>query len=50
MCYIDLISKAHGVETMGHKFAGEKPDYCEIVDDLPQFEGSSNGELVNDYK
>jgi hypothetical protein len=35
---------------VGHIFVGEKPDFYEIVDGLPQFEGSSNGELVNDYK
>ena len=35
---------------MGHIFVGEKPDYYEITDALPQFEGSSDGKLVNDYK
>ena len=35
---------------MGHIFVGEKADFYEIVDDLPQFEGSSNRELANDYK
>jgi len=39
-----------GLKTIGHIFVGVKPDFCEIVDDLPQFEFSSNGELVNDYK
>jgi hypothetical protein len=29
---------------------GEKPDFYDIADDLPQFEGSSNGVLVNDYQ
>ncbi len=39
-----------GLRTMGHIFVGEKADYNEIWDDLPQFEGSSNGEFVNDHK
>lgn len=39
-----------GLKTMGHIFVGEKSDFYEIVDDLPQYEGSSHGELVNDYK
>ncbi len=39
-----------GLETIGHIFVGEKADFYEITDALPQFEASSNGELVNDYK
>lgn len=39
-----------GLTTMGHIFVGEKSDFYEISDDLPQFEGSSNGQLVNDYR
>ena len=39
-----------GLKTMGHIFVGEKSDFYEIVDDLPQYDGSSNGELVSDYK
>ena len=39
-----------GLKTIGHIFVGEKADYYEISDGLPQFEGSSNGELVGDYK
>jgi len=38
-----------GLKTLGHIFVGEKPDFFEISDDLPQFEGSSKGELVDDY-
>lgn len=38
------------LKTIGHIFVGEKSDYYEITDELPQFEGSSNGELVDDYK
>lgn len=39
-----------GLKTIGHIFVGEKADYYEISDGLPQFEGSSNGGLVGDYK
>ena len=38
------------LNTIGHIFVGEKSDFYEINDDAPQFEGSSDGELVNDYK
>ena len=39
-----------GLKTLGHIFVGEKADFCEITDDLPQFQGSSDGEFVGDYK
>ena len=39
-----------GLKTIGHIFVGEKPDYYDITDDLPKFEGSSNGQLPGDYK
>jgi hypothetical protein len=39
-----------GLKTIGHIFVGEKADFYEIVDELPQFVGSSKGKLVNDYK
>ena len=39
-----------GLKTMGHIFVGEKSDFYEITDGLPQFKGSSVGELVGDYK
>ena len=39
-----------GLRTIGHIFVGEKCDFYEITDDLPQFPGLSNGELVDDYK
>ena len=39
-----------GLKTMGHIFVGEKSDFCDITDELPQFEESSDGQLVNDYK
>jgi hypothetical protein len=38
------------LKTVGHIFVGEKADYYEITDDLPQFDGSSNGVLVDDYQ
>ena len=38
------------IKTIGHIFVGEKSDFYEIDDNMPQFEGSSDGELVNDYK
>lgn len=36
------------LNTVGHVFVGEKPDFYEITDDLPQFEGSSTGQLEDD--
>ena len=39
-----------GLQTIGHIFVGEKADFYEINDGLPQFEGSSDGALVDDYK
>lgn len=39
-----------GLRTIGHIFVGEKPDFYDIVDELPQFEASSDGALVDDYK
>jgi hypothetical protein len=38
-----------GLKTIGHIFVGEKPDYYDIDDELPQFQASSHGELVDDY-
>ena len=38
-----------GLKTIGHILVGEKSDFYEITDDLPQFAGSSNGVLVDDY-
>ena len=38
------------LETMGHIYVSEKPDFYKINDDLPKFEGSSDGTLANDYK
>lgn len=39
-----------GLRTIGHIFVGEKSDFYEITDSLPQYAGSSDGALVNDYK
>jgi hypothetical protein len=39
-----------GLRTIGHIFVGEKCDFYEITDSLPQYQGSSDGALVNDYK
>lgn len=39
-----------GLKTIGHIFVGEKCDFYEITDDLPQFAGSSGGKLVDDYQ
>ena len=36
------------LNTMGHIFVGEKPDFYEISDSLPQFEKSSDGGLEDD--
>ena len=44
------LDDSSGLKTMGHIFVGEKPGFYHIDDDLPQFEASSDGELVNDYK
>lgn len=38
------------LKTMGHIFVAEKPNFYEITDGLPQFEGSSDGQLADDYK
>ncbi len=38
------------LKTMGHIFVAEKADFYQIHDDLPQFAGSSNGKLPDDYK
>lgn len=41
---------ATGLKTIGHIFVGEKADYYDITDGLPQFESSSDGRLVDDYR
>jgi len=37
------------LRTMGHIFVGERLSFYDIADDLPQFEGSSKGQLTDDY-
>lgn len=37
------------LETIGHIFVADKSEFYEITDDLPQFEGSSDGKLEGDY-
>ncbi|MDX1405225.1 MAG: GFA family protein [Woeseiaceae bacterium] len=44
------IDRPTGLKTMGHIFVGEKADFYEIDDDLPRFQGSSDGKLAGDYK
>ena len=39
-----------GLRTIGHIFVGEKSDFYEIDDELPQFEASSDGKFAGDYK
>jgi hypothetical protein len=39
-----------GLKTIGHIFVGEKCDFYEIADGLPQYQFSSYGALVDDYK
>ena len=39
-----------GLKTIGHIFVAEKCDFYEITDGLPQFQFSSDGALVDDYK
>ena len=38
-----------GLKTIGHIFVSEKADFCELTDDVPRFEGSSEGKLEGDY-
>jgi len=38
------------LKTIGHIFIGEKSNFYEISDELPQFEGSSDGQLADDFK
>ena len=38
-----------GLRTLGHIFVAEKADFYEITDGMPQYDGSSGGELADDY-
>lgn len=44
------LDQPSGLKTIGHIFVGEKPDFYEIGDGAPQFEGSSQGALPGDFK
>ena len=37
-----------GLKTLGHIFTAEKSDFHEIADDLPRFDGSSDGAFEGD--
>ncbi len=37
------------LRTIGHIFVADKTDFYEITDEIPQFEGSSDGKLEGDY-
>ncbi len=38
-----------GLKTMGHIFVAEKSDFTDLSDDLPKFDGSSEGALEGDH-
>ncbi len=38
-----------GLKTIGHIFTAEKADFYELRDGLPQFDGSSDGNLEGDH-
>lgn len=44
------IDAPSNLKTIGHIFVAEKPEFYEISDGLPEFAGSSDGELVGDYR
>ncbi|WP_417464793.1 GFA family protein [Kordiimonas sp.] len=44
------LDDASGLKTMGHIFVGEKANFIEITDGLPQFEKSSDGAFTGDYR
>ena len=39
-----------GLETIGHIFVAEKAQFYDITDEIPQFPGSSMGQLDGDYR
>lgn len=43
------LDRPTGLETIGHIFVGEKADFCALTDDLPKFEGSSEGGFEGDH-
>jgi len=46
---IGSLEKRNQFNPIGHIFVGEKSDFYEITDNLPQFQRSSNGKLAGDY-
>lgn len=38
-----------GLKTIGHIFVRDKSDFYDVSDDLPKFDGSSDGGLEGDY-
>jgi len=43
------LDQPSGLKTIGHIFVGEKSDFYNLSDDLPKFEGSSDGALEGDH-
>ena len=44
------LDRPTGLSTIGHIFVAEKADFYDIKDPHPQFSGSSEGGLPNDYR
>ncbi len=44
------LDQPSGLKTIGHIFVGEKADFCEITDGLPQFKNSSDGGFPDDQR
>lgn len=38
-----------GLTTIGHIFVAEKSDFYDIADDVPQYDGSSSGNIEGDH-
>lgn len=43
------LDRPNGLKTIGQIFVGDKPDLCEINDDIQQFVGSGDGKIVGEY-
>lgn len=44
------LDQTANLETIGHIFVGERATFDDIADQKPQFEGSSEGNLPDDYR
>jgi len=44
------LEQPSSLQTIGHIFVSEKPDFYEITDKCPQFQTSSKGQIADDYK